>query len=281
VAKPFINLHKNYAGNRIQGDRSHQEDHFCFDNSRASDFLMVIADGMGGHQGGAIASHCAVNTFIKTYRTLQGSISKRLWEALQKTNDQLALEIQAQEKLKGMGCTLVGVALNEKGLEWISVGDSPLWLYHAEQLHRLNADHSMMPILQKQVQRGVLTPNEALEHPNRHLLRSALMGSKIDLIDQSLMPLKLFPGDRILLASDGILTLSEQEICQFLSQSLPAHKLVNKLLGALEKKGKLGQDNATVLVVNIPDKKDCLKKTTTGKRGFANVLLRLVRVVSK
>jgi protein phosphatase len=274
VAKLFINLHKNYAGNRIQGDRSHQEDHFCFDNSRASDFLMVIADGMGGHQGGAIASRCAINTFIKTYRTLQGSISKRLWEALQKTNDQLALEIQAQEKLKGMGCTLVGVALNEKGLEWISVGDSPLWLYHAEQLHRLNADHSMMPILQKQVERGVLTPNEALEHPNRHWLRSALIGSQIDLIDQSLMPLKLVPGDRILLASDGILTLPEQEISQILSQSLPARKLVKKLLAAVEKKGKQGQDNTTILVVNRPD--NSVKKTT-GRRGFANVLRRLFR----
>ncbi len=280
MAKPFINRHKNYAGEAIQGDRSHQEDHFGFDNSRADDFLMVIADGMGGHQGGAVASRCAVNTFIERYRTLSGSALKRLWQALQKTNDQLALEAQAQAN-QGMGCTLVGVALNGEGLEWISVGDSPLWLYHAEQLHRLNADHSMMPILQKQVQRGVLTPNEALEHPNRHLLRSALMGSKIDLIDQSLMPLKLFPGDRILLASDGIFTLSEQEISHILSQSLPAHKLVNKLLGALEKKGKLGQDNATVLVITIPDKKDCLKKTTTGKRDFANVLLRLVRVVSK
>jgi len=274
VAKPFINRHKNHSGDCIQADRNHQEDHFCFDNSRASDFLMVIADGMGGHQGGAIASRCAVKTFIETYRTLSGSTLKRLWEALQKTNDQLALEIQAQEKLKGMGCTLVGVALNEKGLEWISVGDSPLWLYQAEQLHRLNADHSMMPILQKQVERGVITPNEALEHPNRHWLRSALMGTKIDLIDQSLMPLKLVPGDRILLASDGILTLSEQEISQILSQSLPARKLVKKLLAAVEKKDKLGQDNTTVLVVNIPE--NSVKKTT-GKRGFANVLRRLFR----
>lgn len=274
MAKPFINRHKNYAGEAIQGDRSHQEDHFGFDNSRADDFLMVIADGMGGHQGGAIASRCAVKTFIETYRTLSGSTLKRLWETLQKTNDQLALEIQAQEKLKGMGCTLVGVALNEKGLEWISVGDSPLWLYHAEQLHRLNADHSLMPILQKQVERGVITPNEALEHPNRHWLRSALMGSQIDLIDQSLMPLKLVPGDRILLASDGILTLSEQEISQILSQSLPARKLVKKLLAAVEKKGKQGQDNTTILVVNRPD--NSVKKTT-GKRGFANVLRRLFR----
>jgi len=173
-----------------------------------------------------------------------------------------------------MGCTLVGVVLNEKGLEWISVGDSPLWLYHAEQLHRLNADHSMMPILQKQVERGVLTFKEAVEHPNRHLLPSALIGSQIDLIDRSIMPLKLFPGDRILLASDGILTLSEQEISQILSESLSAPKLVNKLLTAVEKKGKPGQDNTTVLVVNIPD--NSVKKTT-GSPRFSKRLLQAFR----
>jgi len=86
VAKPFINLHKNHAGDGIQGDRSHQEDHFGFDNSRADEFLRVIADGMGGHQGGGVASRCAAKTFIETYPTLLGSTLKRLSEALQKMN---------------------------------------------------------------------------------------------------------------------------------------------------------------------------------------------------
>jgi PPM family protein phosphatase len=274
VSTLFINRHKNYAGDRIQGERHHQEDHFAIDNSVPSDFVMVIADGMGGHQGGAIASSCAVKTFIESYRTLSGQTLQRLWQALQKTNEQLAIEVEAEPELKGMGCTLVGVALHEEQLEWISVGDSPLWLYHDEQLHRLNADHSMMPILQKQVQRGVLTPHEASRHPNRHWLRSALMGGQIDLIDQSLVPLNLVPGDRILLASDGILTLSEQEISDILSESLPARQLVKKLLAAVENKGKVGQDNTTILVINRPEK--CVKKTPA-IRSFINVLGRLFR----
>jgi serine/threonine protein phosphatase PrpC len=261
LAKQFLILNKNYAGNRIQGKRNYQEDDFGFDNSQPNDFLMIVADGMGGHQGGAVASSCAVKGFMDTYHAVSGRAATRLYKALQQANFQLALKAQSKAELKGMGCTFVGVAIHDEQLEWISVGDSPLWLYSAGQLHRLNADHSMKPLLQEQVRRGKLSPEVLAIHPDRNMLLSALAGTKIELIDQSSTPIELYPDDRVLLASDGIFTLSDAEIGKILGKPLPAKKLVNELLKAVNKKGKHAQDNTTVLVVDISDEIPPVKKT--------------------
>ena len=252
MVKQFLIRHKECAGACIQGERLSQEDYFDFDNSKPQDFLMTLADGMGGHQGGAYASHYAIKAFMDSYYVTSGSVVKRLWQALQQANCQLALQSQLVQELTGMGCTLVGVVFDGEQLEWISVGDSPLWLYHAGRLQRLNADHSMKPLLQELVECGELTHQEATRHPDRNMLRSALTGTQIELIDYSSMPLKLSPDDRILLASDGIFSLSELEISHILQQNLSAKQLVKELLEAVEAKQNPSQDNTTILVVKIP-----------------------------
>jgi len=207
---------------------------------------------------------------MDSYHAVSGRAATRLYKALQQANFQLALKAQSKTELKGMGCTFVGVAIHDEQLEWISVGDSPLWLYSAGQLHRLNADHSMKPLLQEQVRRGKLSPEVLAIHPDRNMLLSALAGTKIELIDQSSTPIELYPDDRVLLASDGIFTLSDAEIGKILGKPLPAKKLVNELLKAVNKKGKHAQDNTTVLVVDISDEIPPVKKQTfgVGKRAF-------------
>ena len=254
MAEQSLLINKHYAGQYIQGQRNYQEDDFSFDNSQPEDFLMVVADGLGGHQGGAYASRCAVQTFTKQYRTALGSVAQRLQSALKQTNQQLAVEAKDQPELLGMGCTLVGVALQAGYLEWISVGDSPLWLYDRtiRQLYRLNFDHSIKPILQEQLQRGLLTLEEVESHPERNMLFSAVTGDSLSLIDQSPEPLQMRPGDCVLLASDGIFTLSEAEMSHILQKDLPAQELVQELLQAVDNKKRSNQDNTTVLVVKLP-----------------------------
>lgn len=277
MAKQLLYRSQNYAGNCIQGERNYQEDDFSFDNSQPDDFLMVLADGMGGHQGGEIASRCTVETFKNHYHAVSGQVAKRLYKALLQANHQLVLKAQSQPKLKGMGCTLVGVTIHDNKLEWISVGDSPLWLYSTGRLRRLNADHSMKPFLQEQVKLGELTPQEAAIHPDRNMLLSALVGTQIDLIDQSSVPIKLHPGDHVLLASDGILTLSNAEIGKILAKPFSAKNLVNKLLKAVETKAKLNQDNTTVLVVKVPDE---LMKKQASSMPWQTRLLALLVILS-
>ncbi len=249
--KEFLTINKEYAGDFIQGGRNYQEDDFGFDNSRQFDFLMVLADGMGGHQGGAEASRIAIKSFMNAYHIAKGSVTKRLKEALEITNQQIGIQAKSDPKLKGMGCTLVGLVFNGEQFEWISVGDSPLWLYNAQGLRRLNADHSMKPILEEQVQHGQLTKKAAARHSLRNMLLSAITGAEIKLIDQS--SIKSCPGDRILLASDGILTLPEPKIAKILSKNLPSNQLVKNLLDAVSKKMNDNQDNTTALVLHIPN----------------------------
>jgi len=268
LTNEFLTIDKEYAGDFIQGGRNYQEDDFGFDNSRPFDFLMVLADGMGGHQGGAEASRCAIKSFMNAYHITKGSVAKRLQEALEITNQQVGIAAKSEPNLKGMGCTLVGVVFNGEQLEWISVGDSPLWLYNAGELRRLNADHSMKPILEEQVQRGDLTPKAARKHSLRNMLISAITGAPLKLIDQS--SIKCYPGDRILLASDGLFTLSEHKISQILSQSLPSNQFVKHLLLAVTKKRRTNQDNTTVLVLNIPN------NTQMEKASKNNILKRAI-----
>ena len=126
---------------------------------------------------------------------------------------------QEQPEREGMGCTLCGVSLTEAGIEWISVGDSPMWLARNGKLQRLNADHSMAPILAKQVELGELTEEEAKRHPQRNALRSAVIGDKMQHVDASKRPMKFRKGDRLVLASDGLETLSVDEIAGSLQEA--------------------------------------------------------------
>jgi len=272
LANQFLIPNQHFAGQRIQGKRDYQEDDFGLDNTQPQELLMVLADGMGGHQGGAHASSCAVQSFMDAYQLSSGNAAQRLKHALQHANQKIAAEVQIHPELQGMGCTLVGVVVTEEQIEWISVGDSPLWLYdNTGKLRRLNADHSMKPILKEQVRRGFLTAQEANWHPERNVLFSALTGNPIEMIDQPPVPTELFPGDCILLASDGLFTLSDTEIAHCLQKNNPALETVNELLEAIKDKGLWNQDNTTALFVKIPKELPNSKKKP--KILISNLLL--------
>ena len=262
ATKHVIN-EEQYAGDRIQGKRQYQQDDFGFDNRRADDFLMILADGMGGHSGGDIASDHVVTTFMDRYSNANGTVGERLFEALEASNQAIAAYAEKHPDLMGMGSTLVAVVIKKDTIQWISVGDSPLWLYNDGELSRLNADHSMKPILEEHVKLGKLTTEEAATHPDRNMLRSAVVGTYIKYIDQSLEALELSPGDIILSGSDGIETLSEAEISQIFSKPVAAKKMVKKLLNAVEKKNKRYQDNATALIFQVPKKHNFIRRLFT------------------
>lgn len=246
---------RHFAALQIQGARPYQEDHFgCVNDLKPTDpqpshLLLVLADGMGGHNGGAHASRVAVDCFMQTYMTTIGGVSQRLEQALAASNERIRVDAEADSALNGMGCTLVGVAFLEDGVVWISVGDSPFWRYREGIVKKLNADHSMAPILALQVQNGHLTAEEAARHPARNALRSALTGEPIPHTDLRETPIRLRDGDKFVLASDGLETLTEAEIAAVMKQDLDALDLARELVKAVESKQRRGQDNTTVMVV--------------------------------
>ena len=95
-----------------------------------------------------------------------------------------------------MGSTVVVAVISRDGIDWISVGDSPLWLFRDGRLRRLNADHSMAPVLASLVAAGRMTAEQAATDSNRHALRSAVMGEEIHLVDVSSQPVAVRKTDR-------------------------------------------------------------------------------------
>ena len=217
-------------------------------NGDACDALMVIADGMGGHRGGAKASSVAVAAFVERFARLSGCISDRLRGALEASNTAVGRVASEEPRFAGMGCTLIACAISSDEYDWISVGDSPLWSLDADGLRRLNADHSMRPLLEKLVALGRMRPEELSKDRSVGHLLSAVMGEELTLVDAGNGPRRLRPRNRIILASDGLLTLSASEIADACDASATAAEAVETLLRRVELARRHEQDNTTVIV---------------------------------
>ncbi len=251
-----------HASRATKGARSYQEDTALFwpgedpfspggAGANGSEMMAVLADGMGGHAGGALASRMACESFIKAYAGQNGPKRERLKSALEAANQAIAATVEANPALTGMGSTLVGVTFGPDGVEWVSVGDSPLMLFRRGEIALLNEDHSLAPELDRLAAQGRISEEEARRDPRRHMLRSAVTGDELDLVDLSRRPLMVEPGDYIILASDGLQTLEAGEIERVVAAyaSDGASAVANALIRAVEAMKDPHQDNATVVAV--------------------------------
>lgn len=239
-----------HACRAIQGGRSYQEDAAAIASGGPS-IVAVLADGMGGHAGGAIASTTICDAFLEACLAGQDDVRRRMEHGLLAANRAIAAETNADPSLGGMGATLVAVVFEADGAHWVSVGDSPLYLVRRGEIARLNEDHSLAPILDRMVAAGEMSRADAESDPRRHHLRSAITGEELDLVDISERPLALEGGDCILLASDGVHTLDEATIAAIVTRESGrgAEAVAAALVDAVEREGMPYQDNTTVVVV--------------------------------
>jgi serine/threonine protein phosphatase PrpC len=221
-------------GSQHQGKRPYQEDSWKLVPLADGSLLAIVADGMGGHAGGAVASKLAVDAFVHAIEQGGG-----LADGLNDANEAVRVGAEGKPDLNGMGATVVAAVVRGDEVRWISVGDSPFYLVTAGKLEQLNADHSMAPQIDALVARGMLTAEEAEHHPGRHTLREAVMGEPLTLIDKGSR--QLGPADRLLLCSDGVQTLANEQIASL--AALPASGMIEAVLAA----AKEHQDNVTVI----------------------------------
>jgi len=249
---------KDFAGRQHRGARKKQEDAYAFSDIAARDgseriegLLAVLADGMGGHTCGEHASGLAVEGFVEAFHRSTGTLRERLKTAALAANDAIAKELKHQPELEGMGTTLLAVGITKDGVEWINIGDSPLYLWRKNTLKRLNEDHSFRPVLHEMLGLGKLEPEEMAKHPLRNLLRSALTGGEIELIDQPGEPFALCPGDIVLAATDGIQTLADDAIGAILTKASQADAFVlaSGMLQGVLAAHHPKQDNTTVAII--------------------------------
>jgi PPM family protein phosphatase len=254
-------LERDFAGRQFVGSRRMQEDYYAFcDISGAKEpggsrLLVALGDGLGAHVGGNVASYLIVDEFVKAYKRSTLSTSWRLRVALETANEKLCeLSTRLATEQAPMGSTLVGVAVTRESVHWVSVGDSPMFLFRDGTLRRMNADHSLAPILDERVRTGELTPEEAAHHPDRHILQSACLGQPLTIVDAQMDPFELKSGDIMIVASDGILTLELKHLEQMLTfgNATTAGKIADAIIFAVRCADRPRQDNATVCVVRIP-----------------------------
>lgn len=254
-----------YASRAIIGGRDYQED-YCLadfigfagrpegsDHQRSERTLaVVLADGMGGHVGGAEASRLACQAFLHSCKTSLEIGRERLNNAVMFANEYLRQAVLANPTLDTMGCTLVGAIFDPRGVEWASVGDSHLLLYRDNVLIKLNEDHSMAPVLDDLAARGLMDRREAKTSPRRHQLRSAMTGQAIDMVDLSKSVMPLQANDWVIMASDGLDSLTDSDLAELLGRNKmgSADTIAQAIVDAVCEIGEPYQDNTTVIAVH-------------------------------
>ncbi len=247
------------SSDQIDGARDYQEDAYMVNQLGEAEngdlcSLIIMADGMGGHAAGNVASNMVVAAFNKSFQSKfpTSEITESLTNALNLSNDLIHSSVKETPALKGMGCTMVTAYLQDDNLYWVSVGDSHLYLIRDRELTKQNADHSYGAYLDRMKERGEEVEEQA--GMSRNMLMSAMTGEEIGSIDVPKEPVKLMPGDRIIIASDGLDTLGAGAIIQYSSWSATAKECVYALLKAVEDANKMNQDNTTLIVIDIKER---------------------------
>lgn len=217
--------------------RKINQDAFFLDDQMG---LYVVADGMGGHKAGEVAARMVVESMRNTLANKQapvvsseedGSLSEtagRLVGAIHRTNLDVYQASQESESLQGMGSTVSAVFLSGNAIIGANVGDSPIYLIHGDQIDEISMAHS-------------------LEGNARHILTQAI-GTQ-DTVFPYACEVQSFPGDMLVICSDGLSNKVTKEEINQVAQSMPPEQACRHLVSLANKRG--GEDNITVLITKI------------------------------
>lgn len=241
--------------------RKHNEDCYEIDRDR---LLFVVADGMGGHSHGEVASRIAVDTIrdfiqhdnstdpLSDATSSDGSFhehSRRLRRAVRLAHDQVLDAIHQDGALQGMGTTVVGLLLRDRTAALAHVGDSRAYRVRSGGMSQLTQDHTWV---HEQVKAGYLSEEQARHHPLKNVVTRALGSDKEVLVD--LQELEVEPGDLYLICSDGLTTmLDDAEILRLVQSGGSLDETCRRLVAEANARG--GLDNVTVILVAIEEKK--------------------------
>ena len=208
--------------------------------------VFVVADGMGGHRGGEIASRIAVRTILAFYTADSGADrSYALARAFHEANQTIIQEAVADSTLFGMGTTCTALALHAGRAFFAHVGDSRGYMLRKGKIQQVTNDHS---IVGEMVRSGIISDEDARTHPKRNVITRSL-GAQPDVAPETPGSIELQRGDTFLLCSDGLTAyLSDMDMSVVLATNSP-EEACKKLVKMANEQG--GRDNITVQVVTI------------------------------
>ena len=235
------------------------------DSGFVSSQLIAVADGMGGHAAGEVASRIAIEVLQSLVPALisadvdEDSVEDLLMHSLHSIDSEISVVTDEEIEKRGMGTTLTALLIRDKHISLLHVGDSRCYRLRGNTLEQLSNDHT---VIQELLDQGAISQAEAAEHPQRSMLTQALRGDGD--VTPVLQMYEIKRGDRYLLCSDGLSgVLTEKEIKMGLKKS-DKDEAVKFLVDATYVNG--APDNVTVLIADISDE----AKTTTSLIGAAH-----------
>jgi len=210
--------------------------------------LAIVADGMGGHQGGEVASRLAVELILQDYGNGEQHVlsAKELKRYFNMVNAAIYNQAQGSAALQGMGTTLVSLAIAQGSACYAFVGDSRLYLLRVGECRQLSKDHTVVAEMLKQ---GLITAEAAASHPDKNVITRAIGTYPNVDVDSSNKPLPIKIGDCFLLCSDGLHDLVNSTEMQQAQVEHTAQQACEVLIQLANSRG--GHDNISVLVVKV------------------------------
>lgn len=245
---------KSFGITDVGRQRQHNEDAYLVDDGN---YLYLVADGMGGHAAGEVASRIAAEaiaefvshtieddgTWPHAYDENVSRNSNRLTSALKIANTRVIDAMKKDARLRGMGTTVVAGLFDDRQASIAHVGDSRAYLIRGDQMSRITSDHSWVF---EQVRAGMLTEAEAEKHPLRNVITRALGGGNSVVPDVS--EIEIRDGDFFILCSDGLTGMvSEDDILRIVTGAADIEQAGRELIERANQQG--GHDNITVVLL--------------------------------
>jgi protein phosphatase len=208
--------------------------------------VFIVADGMGGHNAGDYASKCTVETIV---REIRGCFEKNpvriLSKAIRVANDQIRRKAKEDETLYGMGTTVVAATCLGHYLQVANVGDSRAYHINRERIVQVTRDHSLV---EEMIRMGGIDRKAARNHPDKNIITRAIGG--MDTVEIDFFHEELRPGDIVLMCSDGLTNmLEDEEIGEILKEQVSIEERAKKLVEAANNNG--GKDNIAVILIDV------------------------------
>lgn len=241
----------------VIGDRDEQQDSASM-KIRSEEGLVIICDGMGGHNGGRLASTLATELVLKDYDDNYPSdrMTDIILSGIKNADSKIALLSDENGALLKAGSTIVSVYIKHKSLYWFSVGDSRIYIFRDGEFVQVTSDHTYKSLLNKQLESNVISKEKYIEKMRQgDALISFLGVNGLPKIDINESPFDLKPNDRIIMMSDGLYKLLDDEtICRIIDNfnniKEAQQALELKAQNAAKNKG-IKRDNMTVAIVHI------------------------------
>ena len=208
--------------------------------------LFIVADGMGGHNAGDFASRYAVESFLEyVHASKQEALIRIVDEGIKYANKKIIKKALEDPSLRGIGTTMVVAYIEDDQLFVANVGDSRLYLMD-DSVHQVTEDHSFVATL---VRAGELTPEQARNHPDKNIITRAVGASEDIKVD--FFEVDLERGDRILMCSDGLSNMVEDDMLYDIIKNTYICDVVDELIDEAKNNG--GSDNIAVIVIDPYD----------------------------